>query len=138
MYQIRFVATIIYHSSQTPRIVVIWHHNLMVSTINSQLPLHCHFRHCYLPSLDALDLFYSLNPPLSRHTVICCFCGNGGVFWDCLLSNGCIFLILLCLDLTLVTRDYMRQIVTHGELHPDSLHILSSNKDAFEYLFGEF
>ena len=36
-----------------------------------------------------------------------------------------------------VVERYIRQyLVTHGESHTESLHILSSIKDAFGYLFG--
>ena len=53
------------------------------------------------------------------------YCKNDG---NLLVSSG--------QEVAAMVRDNVRQLVTHCDLHPDSLHILSLIKCALEYLLG--
>ena len=113
-----------------------WHRNWTINTIYRQWTCHRRFHtllssgvgDCQPPPRPASSTLLSVFHML--------FLRWWQRFFGCLSWNRSV--LLVSSGQYVVVRDNRQYFATHDELYPDSLHILSSIKDYFEYLFGAF
>ena len=118
------------------QIMVTFHRNQTINTINRQWPWRLRFHYCSPPVWATNKLHFILHLCIYWTCTIHYFFGRYGDFGSWLLWNGVNFLVSSDQEVSVVVRDNGKYLVTHGELHTESINILSSLKYDVEYLFG--